>query len=381
MLRYNVAIGTNSCLYDYTSTNILYPRGQANIGNVCVVTGRPYYQTKIPVTKTIFWKVCSIDSAFIPSQYSIEQTVLQPGVPGGLTAVSVSTDQIDLAWNDIPNETGFTLFRSITNNTNSAINAGGVSINITNYDDIGLASSTTYYYWIKAYNSMGSSGFSDPASNSTFTGSINTNTNTSAVIIHTPVETMNAGQGAVISATIIDPGGIKQARVYYRGTGDGTYSYVDMSAGNMPDLYRASIPVQERAGDLYYYIQVIDSKDGTNRSPVNIQPGYRSAVLPPDNNGVRILNNLIDISKGETESSIQISISGRNRKSGIEVKMKVYSINGRLVKSFESINLFPGVYSIPWQIEDRISSGLYLLHVKTDSPEYKDRIKRLIIIR
>jgi len=73
MLRYKVAYGTNSGVYNLSSTNIDYPRGQANLGNVCIVTAE-YYQSKVPVTKNVYWKVCSIDSAFKHSAYCAEQS-------------------------------------------------------------------------------------------------------------------------------------------------------------------------------------------------------------------------------------------------------------------------------------------------------------------
>ena len=75
MLNYKIAIGTNlSGVYDYSSAAIDYPRGQANIGNVCIITN-PYYQSSIPVNKNVYWKVCAIDSAFKCSSYCTEQIV------------------------------------------------------------------------------------------------------------------------------------------------------------------------------------------------------------------------------------------------------------------------------------------------------------------
>ncbi len=73
-LRYQIAIGTGPNYYNYTSTSINYPRGQANLGKVMETTGTPYYQTKFPITRKIYWKVCAIDSAFKHSAYSSEQT-------------------------------------------------------------------------------------------------------------------------------------------------------------------------------------------------------------------------------------------------------------------------------------------------------------------
>lgn len=78
LLRYQVAIGTNSSgVYNYQSANIMFSPGQANIGNVVITTGStPYYQTSIPVSKTIYWKVCAIDSAFKSSPDCSEQIAM-----------------------------------------------------------------------------------------------------------------------------------------------------------------------------------------------------------------------------------------------------------------------------------------------------------------
>ena len=91
-----------------------------------------------------------------------------PSTPTGLTAIAVSYDQIELVWNDVDNETSYTLFKNTVNDTNTAISIAGLSANQTNYIDTGLTPDTTYYYWVKAYNTAGSSNFSAVASNTTF---------------------------------------------------------------------------------------------------------------------------------------------------------------------------------------------------------------------
>ena len=171
MLRYQIAIGTNTGQYKYCSTNIDYPRGQANLGKVTIVTGTPYYQTGITNTKAAYWKVCAIDSAFIHSAYCSEQdsTIPTPPLtPIGLVANAISYSKIDLSWNDISNETSYTLFRNIVNDSNTATNIVGLGLNQAAFIDSGLSTNTKYYYWVRAYNSVGLSGFSDVASNTTF---------------------------------------------------------------------------------------------------------------------------------------------------------------------------------------------------------------------
>ena len=192
VLRYQIAIGTNSGIYDYASTNIDYPRGQANIGKVTVVTGTPWYQTSIPTGKSVYWKVLAIDSAFKHSAYSSEQVAIPvpPSTPTGLTAIAISSNQIDLSWNDVSNETSYTLFRNTVNITNSATNIAGFSANNTNYNDTGLNQGTLYFYWVKAYNTSGESAFSSVASATTPIPNV-------APIISGMSAAQNAGSGIV----------------------------------------------------------------------------------------------------------------------------------------------------------------------------------------
>ncbi|MDD5066435.1 MAG: FG-GAP-like repeat-containing protein [bacterium] len=72
LLNYKIAISTvSSNVFNYSSEMIDYPRGQANIGNVPQgwKGSACYYQSKIPVTTTAFWKVCALDTSFKDSGY------------------------------------------------------------------------------------------------------------------------------------------------------------------------------------------------------------------------------------------------------------------------------------------------------------------------
>ena len=91
-----------------------------------------------------------------------------PSTPGGLIANAISGFQINLLWENVINETSYTLFRNTIKDTNTAVKVAGRSIDVTNYNNTGLNPSTLYYYWVRAYNILGGSGFSTVASNTTF---------------------------------------------------------------------------------------------------------------------------------------------------------------------------------------------------------------------
>src|SRR5439155_14842908 len=83
-----------------------------------------------------------------------------PAAPSNLALSVVSSGQINLSWtsNDTV-QNGFNLFRSTdgTNFTEIATTAAS----ITSYADMGLSASTTYYYKVNAYDSVGASAYSN----------------------------------------------------------------------------------------------------------------------------------------------------------------------------------------------------------------------------
>jgi cysteine-rich repeat protein len=82
----------------------------------------------------------------------------KPNNPSDLTATAVSSNQIDLTWQDnADNEEGFYIWRY-----NSSIGWRQIDIvssDTTGYSNTGLSPSTTYIYAIYAYNSAGFSGW------------------------------------------------------------------------------------------------------------------------------------------------------------------------------------------------------------------------------
>ena len=93
-----------------------------------------------------------------------------PTTPSGLSASSsASISQLYLAWNDNSNnEDGFNVERAskIKGNSNW-VRIASLGSNVNYYNNTGLASGTTYYYRVNAFNSAGTSGYSNTDSAST----------------------------------------------------------------------------------------------------------------------------------------------------------------------------------------------------------------------
>src|SRR5205823_6222009 len=94
------------------------------------------------------------------STYSNEQSAITTlKSPGSLTATAISSSQISLTWTDnSASETGFKIERSPVDNLHYT-EVATVGANITSYSDTGLNEATKYYYRVRAYNAIATSGY------------------------------------------------------------------------------------------------------------------------------------------------------------------------------------------------------------------------------
>lgn len=77
-----------------------------------------------------------------------------PSSPTGFTVTSVNPSEINLTWNTVSGASGYKLFRSSTYDSNYTQIAALTS---TTYKNTGLNASTKYWYFVRSYNSYGTS--------------------------------------------------------------------------------------------------------------------------------------------------------------------------------------------------------------------------------
>ena len=131
-----------------------------------------YSNTGLAPNTTYYYRVRATNAGG-DSPYSNEAnaTTLDsaPAAPSALAATAVSTTQINLSWTDnASNETGFKIERK-TGSGGTYAEIGTVGANVTTYNDAGLSPTTTYYYRVRATNSIGDSGYSNEANATTST--------------------------------------------------------------------------------------------------------------------------------------------------------------------------------------------------------------------
>jgi len=139
------------------------------------VNGHAYSSTGLE-NGTRYWYRVYAYNAVGPSGYSNEAsatTLPRPVAPTLLQATAFNGVRIDLAWTDnATDEQGFRIER--------APDAGGVAgpyaqiasvaANVTTYSNTGLQNGTTYWYRVRAYNTVGPSGYTNEASATTLPG-------------------------------------------------------------------------------------------------------------------------------------------------------------------------------------------------------------------
>jgi len=157
-----------------------------------------------------------------------------PPPPTGLTATPYSSSQINVAWTDVTGETTYYIERA-TASAGPYTQIGTTSANVALYSSGGLTTSTTYYYRVRAYNAVGYSNYSTPAS-ATPAGSAARG----AHLWSTSFKSLNGSDSAYPKAVATDPAGNVFVVGNYQGTIDvsGRATLSNASSSNM-DVYLA----------------------------------------------------------------------------------------------------------------------------------------------
>ena len=85
------------------------------------------------------------------------KTLSLPAAPARLTVTTVSSDYIDLTWDQVSGAAGYYVYRSTSSSGANNVVGKTMAAELS-YKDTGLALITTYYYWVAACNSFGEGG-------------------------------------------------------------------------------------------------------------------------------------------------------------------------------------------------------------------------------
>lgn len=112
-----------------------------------------YYWVKAKTTNTV--------SAFSSPDTGHAGCIPLVVAPSGISATDGSfPDKVVVIWNAVTGAAGYDVWRNTANDTTSAVKIFSTGTGVTSGEDTGAIPGTTYYYWAKAKNSCGTSGFS-----------------------------------------------------------------------------------------------------------------------------------------------------------------------------------------------------------------------------
>ena len=129
--------------------------------------GKVLYWAFLTLLLLAAWALTSCSNLWLPGNVETGTAVNDPSavsVPKPPTGVSASfdtyTDKVRVTWtlNGAPS---YEVWRNTSNSTSSATRIA--SVNSSPCDDTAATPGTTYYYWVKAKNAAGTSGFSASA--------------------------------------------------------------------------------------------------------------------------------------------------------------------------------------------------------------------------
>jgi PKD repeat protein/phosphatidylserine/phosphatidylglycerophosphate/cardiolipin synthase-like enzyme len=124
---------------------------------------------------TYYWRIVGKTMANMTASspvwsFTVPGSGTPPTAPTGLTATASGSSRIDLTWNNVTDEIGYRIERSL-NQSSGWQDIGSTNVDVTSFQDTGLAAGTTYFYRVLAFNGGGPSPYSNIASATTQTGS------------------------------------------------------------------------------------------------------------------------------------------------------------------------------------------------------------------
>ncbi|MCY2987020.1 MAG: PA14 domain-containing protein, partial [Planctomycetota bacterium] len=137
-----------------------------NSGAIALVAGQKYnmrmeyYENGGGAIAKLEWQSASQTREVVP-QSQLYPDATAPQAPGGVAATDGShADKVCVTWTASANTNAYEVWRNTSNNSGMAAKITSSDVIGTSYDDTAATPGATYWYWIKAKNANGTSGFS-----------------------------------------------------------------------------------------------------------------------------------------------------------------------------------------------------------------------------
>jgi len=188
---------------------------------------------------------------------------IAPPAPTGMTASEGTyTDKVAVSWSASIGADGYTIWRNTSDDSGVATSIGSVSG--TAFDDTGTAPNATNYYWVKATNTVGSSGFSSSAAG--WRG-------VSPVTYLDPPSNVSASDGTYTDKVAVTWNTVSGASGYQVWRAAANNSAAAINLGNAPlPSYDDSSSAVRPATMFYYWVKAFNSATTSEFS--NVDSGF-----------------------------------------------------------------------------------------------------------
>ncbi len=274
--------------------------------------------------------------------------------------------------------TAYTLFRGSGNTTNTITAKIGLLENQVSYTNVGLSKDTWYFYWLKAYNALGISGFSSVISNQTYTSISNIppeikNAYSEPGSVFNDKDNIVVFNVTAISATT----NIINVTLDLSGFNSGVVNMSNIS-GATQWRYTYLIPSGIEEGMKNIAVAVEDAFNniitGNIALEIKFQPSYIDTA-----GTVRVRPNYFKVSDEENDLEIIVPI----KESRSRIKIRIYNTAGKLIWDKDDGIYNKGIHHISWELIDKqnnkCKSGIYIVSITINNE--KPIIKRVIMIK
>ena len=142
----------------------------------------------------------------LSASFTVSASATAPAAPTGLTATA-GNGLVNLSWTGSSGATSYSIYRGTATGAESATAVGSTTAPTTSFSNTGLTNGTKYYYTVKAFNSVGSSGASNEASATPSAGGVTGIDLLVTSISWTPT-TLSSGAHVVFSCVVKNQGSV-----------------------------------------------------------------------------------------------------------------------------------------------------------------------------
>lgn len=210
----------------------------------------------------------------------------KPLAPKGLTAVKINSNSVNLNWKPVSYASGYKVYRATPYNSNYKLIA---TVSKTSYSNTGLTPEKNYWYFVRAYNSTGTSSYSNRIKVKTLKKPIKVSNNKKIVLGFTTY--YYEGDKSSYNSIVANKSSIDEIA---------TYAYITDGYGKLSGLVPKNQLAYANSNGIKTFALITNEFDGERAKILLESPKNRQALI----------NNILSSLKLNGYKGVNIDIEG-----------------------------------------------------------------------